>query len=181
MTARLPLLKRPLDTLITAYLFFHIPITLLFATQVVLGPDCTWIPNWASDLLASAAESSADPLLSMGLPGVKREPWMIAIFYQEVFIQLPLFVILGRGLIQGMVRVSQKDAQSWGFHVGCLIYSVQSLTAMASVLVELVDRTGTDLVGSYLIFAIMPILILWRTLRSDTFRQSKLNPKRKPN
>jgi hypothetical protein len=99
MTKPVSLYSRPGDLLIVLFFTFHIPITLLFASQVILGPElgAQWVPSWASSLLQLAAESSNDPLLSMALPGVKREPWAIAIFYGELFFQLPLFFYLGSG------------------------------------------------------------------------------------
>ena len=84
MVKPISLYKRPGDLVIVLFFTFHIPITVLFASQVVLGRSfSSLVPSWASNLLSLAAKSSNDPLLSMALPVVKREPWAISIFLQN--------------------------------------------------------------------------------------------------
>ena len=109
------LYSRPGDLLIVLFFTCHIPITMLFASQVVLGPQwgARWVPPWASNLLQLAAASSNDPLLSMALPGVRREPWAISIFYGELLFQLPLFVYLGSGYCMSESFMFLEEAVSY--------------------------------------------------------------------
>jgi hypothetical protein len=87
------------DRLFIVYFVAHIPITLLFASQVVFF-DAPWIPSVMKSILKSAVELSNDPLLLMGLVKEKREPWMISFFAMELFLQVPFFFYLLKGFIQ---------------------------------------------------------------------------------
>lgn len=93
-------MARVLDYILITFFLVHIPITLLFGVQVMLGPALSsqLMPKGALIVLKQAVASSNDPLLAMALPNAVREPWAIAIFYAEVLFQLPLFACLSYGL-----------------------------------------------------------------------------------
>lgn len=105
MTKSKSLYQRPGDIIIVLFLTLHIPITLLFATQVVLGPNSPWVPSWATETLKLAVSTSKDPLLSMGLDAKLREPWAISLFAAELVFQLPLFLYLGAGYCSGTISI----------------------------------------------------------------------------
>ena len=163
---------RLLDTLFILFFLIHIPITALFASQVVLGPSyASLIPRWARILFESAAHSSKDPLLLMGLKESVREPWMISLFYVELLFQLPLFVYFTIGLFKGTLLnffyvMNIIDDSSERFKWISVIYSVNVISSMIPILTELYHRSGTQLMATYLPFLVVPLLFLFRALSS---------------
>lgn len=145
---------RILDLSLALYFLFHIPITLLFASQVVIGPLS--FPKWMNNILYMAIKSTQDPLLKMAISPTDRQAWAVSIFWQELIIQLPLFVLLAYYLI--------VDSKSKYFEWTSILYSGQAIGCFIPIMVHLYVETGTRLIPSYITFGIMPIVLLYRTV-----------------
>lgn len=156
-------MKRITDLSLALFFLIHIPITLLFASQVVMGPAS--FPKWMNNVLSMAIESSKDPLLQMAVSPAARQAWAVSIFWQELVIQLPLFVVLAYGLI--------VDSKSKYFEWASIFYSGQAIGCFIPIMVHLYVETGTRLIPSYITFGIMPCILLYRTISAKNVVKSK--------
>jgi hypothetical protein len=92
----------------------------------------------------------------MAISPTDRQAWAVSIFWQELIIQLPLFVLLAYYLI--------VDSKSKYFEWTSILYSGQAIGCFIPIMVHLYVETGTRLIPSYITFGIMPIVLLYRTV-----------------
>ncbi|KAL0028434.1 hypothetical protein WJX77_006209 [Trebouxia sp. C0004] len=85
MPAVLPLLQRPFDVAVVAFLISHIPITILIDSQPFFPPN--WYPGFARNAFTWYISQFQDPLMTL-MPA-----WFRVLCWSEIYVQLPFFFI----------------------------------------------------------------------------------------
>ncbi|KAI8893826.1 transmembrane protein 6/97 [Globomyces pollinis-pini] len=126
-----PIWKRPMDLMVFSFFLCHIPITILFAPQVVLPPDMrdVWIPESFKLILLNSVELTGDPILAMAIHG--RPTWIAWVMAGELLFQLPFFFYACYCLMKNV-----------DMRMACVVYTTHVLTTMMPVVGQLMSSSG---------------------------------------
>lgn len=122
-----------LDKIFLTFFITHIPITILFDSQVLFPKS--YYPSFATDLSASYAAQFKDPIMTIQ----PQSPWLLSFIVCEVLLQFPFFFFAVAGIY--------KNAK-W-INIPGIIYGIHVTTTVVPILAEILftDYQAQGLVG----------------------------------
>jgi hypothetical protein len=148
----LPIGSRPVDLVLAVFMLINIPIVLLVESQAVF--PSVFFPQSLLDAVQWYVHLSGDYLVR------DKPPFFRGLVLAELVFQLPLLVVNSYAFIAG---------KGWGRITG-ILFGAQLFTTMVPIFADLLATnvpTRNLLLGIYLPYIIMPVIILARLIPSE--------------